>query len=309
MARNTFLSWSATSAANTDVGGVFIGEGCPPSNMNDSDRTIMAILRRDIDGKVVYAAKSGNYTLVADDNNGVFRFTAAATASLTAAATLATDWHATIIADGGDVTIDPNGAETINGATTLIVKNGSTAEIICNGSNFFTSLRTQPLSWEPVGSQVTLAGQTSVSWTNLDVYRHLRLTLGYIPSSGTGNVLLRVSTDNGSSYISTSTYSSASLVQTGATVTGAGGAASTAMIVSSTGSDANTGFLSTIDISNFNKNAGASYKAISEYSNTNPRIDFIYGGHSGATARNALQLLVTSGNFTAGMVLLEGLRG
>ncbi|MBB4255447.1 hypothetical protein [Rhizobium sp. BK008] len=309
MAKTNFLSWSQTAANNTDIDGIGILGSNAVKNFDDALRTLMAQLRRDIDGKVVYTAKSGNYTLVADDNNGVFRFTAAATASLTAAATLATDWHATIIADGGDVTIDPNASETINGATTLIVKNGSTAEVICNGSNFFTSLRTQPLSWEPVGSQVTLAGQTSVSWTNLDVYRHLRLTLGYIPSPGSGNVLLRVSTDNGSSYISTSTYSSASLVQTGATVTGAAGAASTAMIVSSTGSDANTGFLSTIDISNFNKNAGASYKAISEYSNTNPRIDFIYGGHSGTTARNALQLLVSSGNFTSGLVLLEGLRG
>lgn len=257
----------------------------------------------------VLSVKAGNYTAVLLDYGVFLRFTATATLSLTAAATLGANWKLKVVADGGDVTIDPNASETINGAATLIVKNGSTAEIVCDGSNFFTILRTQPLSWEPVGSQVTLAGQTSVSWTNLDVYRHLRLTLGYIPSPGTGNVLLRVSTDNGSSYISTSTYSSASLVQTGATVTGAAGAASTAMIVSNVSVDANSGFLSTIDVSNFNKAAPASYKVISEYANTNPRIDFIYGGHGGTTARNALQLLVTSGSFTAGMVLLEGLRG
>ncbi|MDC9808415.1 hypothetical protein [Rhizobium binxianense] len=139
MARNTFLSWSATANENTDVGGVFIGEGCPPSNMNNSDRTIMAILRRDVDGKVVYADKSGSYLALATDNNAVHRYTATATVTLTAAATLGADWHYTVIADGADVTIDPNAAETIDGAATLVVPNGYSAFIICNGSAFSTT--------------------------------------------------------------------------------------------------------------------------------------------------------------------------
>ncbi|UIK18023.1 hypothetical protein [Rhizobium leguminosarum] len=138
MARNTFLSWSTTAGDNIDVGGVYIGEGCPPSNMNNSDRTIMAILRRDVDGKVVYAAKSGGYTALATDNNAVHRYTATATVTLTAAATLGTDWHYTVIADGADVTIDPNGAETIDGAATLVVPSGYSAFIVCNGSAFFS---------------------------------------------------------------------------------------------------------------------------------------------------------------------------
>lgn len=167
----------------------------------------------------------------------------------------------------------------------------------------------RPQAWELIGSPITLSGQSSVSWTNLDAYRHLRISLGYIPSPGSGNVLLRVSTDNGSSFISTSTYSFASLVQTGVTVTGTATTATTAMIVCSTSVDSGSGFLSTVDISNFNKNAGSSYKVISEYASGNPRIDFIYGGHAGTTARNALQILVASGNFTSGMVTLEGLRG
>nr|WP_245495382.1 hypothetical protein [Rhizobium leguminosarum] len=107
--------------------------------MNNSDRTIMAILRRDVDGKVVYAAKAGNYTALATDNNAIHRYTATATVTLTAAATLGADWHYTVIADGADVTIDPNAAETIDGAATLVVPNGYSAFIICNGSTFFTT--------------------------------------------------------------------------------------------------------------------------------------------------------------------------
>ncbi|WET74106.1 hypothetical protein [Rhizobium croatiense] len=138
MARNTFLSWSKTSSENTDVGGIFIGEGCAPGNMNDSDRTIMAILRRDVDGKVVYAEKAGSYTAAPDDNNAVHRFTTTATLTLTAAATLGANWHYVVLADGGDVTIDPSGSETIDGAATLIVKSGYSATIYCTGATFFT---------------------------------------------------------------------------------------------------------------------------------------------------------------------------
>ncbi|PCK81232.1 hypothetical protein, partial [Rhizobium sophoriradicis] len=86
----------------------------------------------------VYAAKSGDYTALATDDNAVHRFTANATLTLTAAATLGANWQYTVIADGGTVTIDPNGAETIDGAATLTVPNGYSAHLICSGSAFFT---------------------------------------------------------------------------------------------------------------------------------------------------------------------------
>ncbi|WP_064681828.1 hypothetical protein [Rhizobium bangladeshense] len=87
----------------------------------------------------VYAAKSGAYTALASDDNAVHRFTAAATLTLTAAATLGANWHYCVIADGGDVTIDPSGSETIDGAATLVLKDGYSIEIICSGAAFFTN--------------------------------------------------------------------------------------------------------------------------------------------------------------------------
>lgn len=93
-----------------------------------------------VDGKVVYSAKSANYTALATDNNAVIRFTAAATLSLTAVATLGANWHVTVIADGGDVTIDPDGSETINGAATLFLKDGQAAYIISSGTAFFATI-------------------------------------------------------------------------------------------------------------------------------------------------------------------------
>lgn len=140
MPKTNFLSWDTIANSNEDVGGVNIKEGCAPSGINNAIREIMAQLRADIDGGMVYAAKAANYTAVANDNNGYLRFSAAATLSLTAVATLGADWHVFVQADGGDVIVDPNAAETINGAATITIRNGESALIISNGSAFFARI-------------------------------------------------------------------------------------------------------------------------------------------------------------------------
>ncbi|ARO23046.1 hypothetical protein CO659_20915 [Rhizobium sp. S9] len=91
------------------------------------------------DKALVYAAKSGDYTALASDDNAVHRFTQAATLTLSTAAALGANWHYCVIADGGDVTIDPTGSETIDGAATLVLKNGYSVNIICSGAAFFTN--------------------------------------------------------------------------------------------------------------------------------------------------------------------------
>lgn len=40
-----FSDWSPTASENTTVGAVNIGEGCPPGNLNNMGREIMAQLR------------------------------------------------------------------------------------------------------------------------------------------------------------------------------------------------------------------------------------------------------------------------
>lgn len=154
MAKTDFLSWDTTPSNNTDIDSIGILGSNAVANFDNAFRTIMAQLRRDLDNGVVYTAKSSGYTAVANDNNGVLRFTASATLALTAAATLGTDWHITVVADGGDVTIDPNASETINGATTLVIANGSATTIICNGTAFFTTVRTS----KPTITEITATG-------------------------------------------------------------------------------------------------------------------------------------------------------
>lgn len=40
-----FSDWSTTASLNTTVGGISIAEGCPPSNLNNAEREMMAELR------------------------------------------------------------------------------------------------------------------------------------------------------------------------------------------------------------------------------------------------------------------------
>jgi len=41
----SFADWSTTAGANTSVGGISIAENCPPSNLNNAIREVMAELR------------------------------------------------------------------------------------------------------------------------------------------------------------------------------------------------------------------------------------------------------------------------
>ena len=139
MAITTFNEFSTVAASNIDVNGTSIQGTAPVSNFDNALRELMAIYRRDLDNGVVASTKSANYTALANDNNAILRFSGAYTLSLTAAATLGSRWHITVTADGGDVIIDPNGAETINGATTITIPNGSSAIVWCTGSAFLAS--------------------------------------------------------------------------------------------------------------------------------------------------------------------------
>lgn len=77
-------------------------------------------------------------TLTASHRTQLVRCTAALTLDLTAAATLTSTWWCMVRADGGAVTIDPNGSETVDGAATLTILDGEGLVLFCDGSNFKT---------------------------------------------------------------------------------------------------------------------------------------------------------------------------
>ena len=93
---------------------------------------------------LVISNKTAAYTVVAGDLATVINCSGATsfTVSLTAAATLGagfnvTVWNNTTTAAMA-VTIDPNGAETIDGVATLILRRGEGMQIVCDGTNWQT---------------------------------------------------------------------------------------------------------------------------------------------------------------------------
>lgn len=142
MARKDAVSdWSVTPNDNDNVGGVNIAEGCAAANINNGMRTIMSQVKAYTliaEPGLTYSTKNSDYTALAADDNAFLRFTVAATLSLTAAATLTSGWHCLVKADGGPVTIDPDGAETIDGAASIVVGGGYSALVVCTGTSFFS---------------------------------------------------------------------------------------------------------------------------------------------------------------------------
>lgn len=84
--------------------------------------------------------KNANYTLVANDRATTTVSTGGAiTFSFTAAGTLGDGWIILIRNSGtGSLTLDPSGAETIDGSATKSLAIGESCIVICDGSNFYT---------------------------------------------------------------------------------------------------------------------------------------------------------------------------
>lgn len=251
-----------------------------------------------------YSVKTGNYTAVVSDIGGLLRFTSSGTLSLDAAATLGANWHITVIADGGAVTIDPNGSETVNGATTLVVQNGAMTKIICDGSNFFASPR--PASWELVEIKAVSA-LANIDFTDARYANATAIKIsGVLTASAAAAITLRTSTNGGSSYDSgASDYSVQYQFTTGTAVT-ASGAVGTSINIGSTDLGQDTQFEFLLD--NFNIAKACTVEGRSTGVLSSALIMQMTGGKRlQSTARNAFRILTNSGTLT-GIVRAEIMR-
>ena len=87
--------------------------------------------------KIKHATKAaGSYTAAVSDDGALHEVTATATISLKPAALLGDQWSLLVKANGAVATIDPDGAELINGASTLAIASGTSALIVCTGTAF-----------------------------------------------------------------------------------------------------------------------------------------------------------------------------
>ncbi len=80
-------------------------------------------------------SKSGAYTAVAADSGVLLRLTGTWTLAFQAAATLADGWWAYLSNEGsGDIALDPNGAETIDGLASFVMYPGEARLVFCTGT-------------------------------------------------------------------------------------------------------------------------------------------------------------------------------
>lgn len=86
------------------------------------------------------SSKNANYTILSGDRASTFVNTGGTiTFALTAAATLGSNWFCHVKNRGsGTLTINPDGAETIDGDSTLALNSNESCIIICDGATFYT---------------------------------------------------------------------------------------------------------------------------------------------------------------------------
>lgn len=92
---------------------------------------------------ITISNKTAAYTIVAGDLGKIINCTSGTfTVSLTAAATLGSGFNCwiwnTSATSTDAITIDPNGAETIDGVTTIILRRGEGTQVVCDGTNWQT---------------------------------------------------------------------------------------------------------------------------------------------------------------------------
>ncbi len=164
-----------TGAATLTLNNVLLGNGtsalqaiAPGTNGNvlTSNGTTWTSTAAGGSSPLTIQNKSAGYTVVVGDLNTIINCTTGTfTIALTAAATLGSGFNVTIWNTGGDViTIDPAGAETIDGSSTLTLRGGEGTQIVCNGTNWQTGNKKTMRGYTeniPTGQSPTASGSLS----------------------------------------------------------------------------------------------------------------------------------------------------
>lgn len=82
-----------------------------------------------------YLARTSNTQIVAGNSATIFDLTGTFTQTFAACASLGANWYAVLRNNGtGDITLDPNGSETIDGLTSFIMYPGEARLVQCDGT-------------------------------------------------------------------------------------------------------------------------------------------------------------------------------
>lgn len=175
------IAAGGTGAATLTANNVLLGNGTSavqavaPStsgNVLTSNGTTWVSTTPSGGSTLVISNISAAYTVVAGDAGKIINCTAGTfTISLTSAATLGSGFNVTIwntSATATDaITIDPSGAETVDGSATLVLQRGEGMQIVCDGTNWQTgdkkTMRGYAENFAPSQAKPTASGTNSLS--------------------------------------------------------------------------------------------------------------------------------------------------
>jgi hypothetical protein len=145
---------------------ITVVKGAVWDSANALEDTTPEAFRTDISVDRPVQSDSGTVIQAAADRNNLMRFTATTTYDLLPAATATNDFHVTVLADGGDVTLDPSGAETINGVASLVIPDGAFSVLFCNGTTWFAGVAATATAF---GQSLIEAANAAAARTTLEL--------------------------------------------------------------------------------------------------------------------------------------------
>lgn len=185
--------WSTTPGSNTTVDGINIDEGCPPGNVNNAIRSVMALVRTTFSsgletffagsaalpvanggtgGTTQSTARSGLGAAASGANSDITSLSGLSTAlSIAQGGTGATSAAAALSALGITYTSNANGrcfSIPISGATILIQWGTATTGAGIGGPDGFSSYYTFPVAFSTTTGGVIVPGATASRATALD---------------------------------------------------------------------------------------------------------------------------------------------
>lgn len=91
-----------------------------------------------VSGSIARSTKTGAHTLTGADKGALIDCTGTWTLGLTAAATLGNGWWCYVRNNGaGDITLDPNSTETIDGIASFVLYPGAVRLVLCDGAALY----------------------------------------------------------------------------------------------------------------------------------------------------------------------------
>lgn len=140
-------------------------------------------------------AKTAAYTVVTADRGKLIDATTGTwTLTLTAAATLGNGFAFAIRNSGtGVITIDPNSAEQIDGASTIPLAAGESCLIICDGAGWKTVGKTVATTVVNISTPQNASGNTAVSFASIPTgAKKVTLTFSGLSTNGANTYALKI---------------------------------------------------------------------------------------------------------------------